>query len=79
MYTYRTAYMLLCITYKVIYLRCREHLAQSIIIQSSNRSSWKFHVMKLVQCSTYLAYRLKSILLISFLRYCFENLEFTAI
>ena len=55
-FRYICKYRILCITPKVIYLRFHEHLAQSIIIQSSNRSSRKCHVMKLVQRSTYLAY-----------------------
>ena len=49
---------LLCITYiyKAIYLVFPKYLDKSIIIQSYNISSWKWHVMKFVQCSTSLAY-----------------------
>ena len=50
------AYMLLCITHKAIHIVFPEYLAQSIIIQSSNISSRKCHVMKLVKRSTSLAY-----------------------
>ena len=47
---------LLCITHKDIHRGFPEYLAQSIITQSSNNSSRKCHVMKLVQRSTSLAY-----------------------
>ena len=48
-FSYIYIHRLLCITHKAIYRGFPEHLAQSIIIQSSNRSSRKFHVMKFVQ------------------------------
>ena len=41
---------------KDIHFRFHEHLTESIIILSSNISSRKCHVMKLVQCSTSLDY-----------------------
>ena len=47
---------LLCITHKAIHRGFPEYLAQSITIQSSNRSSRKCYIMKLVQRSTSLAY-----------------------
>ena len=47
---------LLCIAHKAIHLGFPEYLTQSIIIQSYNRSSRKFYIMKLVQRSTYLTY-----------------------
>ena len=47
---------LLCITHHAIHRRFPEYLAQSIIIQNSNRSSRKCYIMKLVQRSTSLAY-----------------------
>ena len=47
---------LLCITHKAIHRGFPEYLAQSITIQSSNRSSRKCHIMKLVQQSTSLEF-----------------------
>ena len=47
---------LLCITHKAIHRGFPEYIAQSITIQSSNRSSRKCHIMKLVQQSTSLAF-----------------------
>ena len=47
---------LLCIIHKAIHRGFHEYLAQSITIQSSNRSSRKCHIMKLVQQSTSLAF-----------------------
>ena len=48
--------MLLCITHNSIHRGFPEFVDQSITIQSSNRSSRKFHIMKLAQRSTSLAY-----------------------
>ena len=62
----------------MVYLGFPEYLAQSIIIQSSNISSLKCHVMKLMQFSTSLA-EYSELLQIKFLGYCSKNLEFTAI
>ena len=47
---------LLCITHNAIHRGFPEYLAQSITIQSSNRSSRKCYFMKLVQQSTSLAF-----------------------
>ena len=55
-FRYICIHRLLCITHKAIHRGLPEYLAQSIIIQSSNRSSRKCHVMKLVQHSTSFAY-----------------------
>ena len=44
---------LLCITHNAIHRVFPEYLAQSITNQSSNRSSQKCHIMKLVQRSTH--------------------------
>ena len=55
-FRYICIHRLLCITHNAIHCGFPEYLAQSIIIQSSNRSSRKCHVMKLVQRSTSLAY-----------------------
>ena len=55
-FTYICIYRLLCITHKAIHRGFTEYLAQSITIQSSNRSSRKCHITKLVQRSTLLAY-----------------------
>ena len=54
---YICKHRLLCITHKAKHLaRYPEYLVQSIIIQSSNISSRKCNVIKLMQRSTYLAY-----------------------
>ena len=71
-FRYSCIYRLLCITYKAIDRGIPEYLAKSIIIQSSNRSNRKCHVMKLMQCSTSLSYS-ESVFSVM------ENLEFTAI
>ena len=55
-FRYMCIHRLLCITHKAIHRGFPEYLAQSITIQSSNRSSRKYHIMKLVQLSTSLAY-----------------------
>ena len=55
-FRYMCIHRLLCITHNAIHRGCPEYLAQSITIQSSNRSSPKCHVMKLVQRSTSLAF-----------------------
>ena len=47
---------LLCITHNAIHRGLLEYIAQSIIIQSMNRSSRKYHVMKLVQHSISFSY-----------------------
>ena len=51
-------YRLLCITHKAMHrgFPAYSYLAQSINIQSSNRSSRKCHIMQLVQRSTSLAF-----------------------
>ena len=55
-FRYICIHRLLCITHKAIHRGFPEYLAQSITIQSSNRSSRKCHIMKLVQQSTSLAF-----------------------
>ena len=55
-FRYIFIHRLLCIKYKAIHRGFPEYLAQSITIQSSNRSSRKCHIMKLVQQSTSLAF-----------------------
>ena len=55
-FRYICIHRLLCITHKAIHRRFPEYLAQSITIQSSNRSSQKCYFMKLVQQSTSLAF-----------------------
>ena len=55
-FRYIFIHKLLCITHKAIHHGLYEYLAQSITIQSSNRSSRKCNIMKLVQRSTSLAY-----------------------
>ena len=55
-FIYMCIHRLLCITHKVIQRGFPEYLAQSITIQSSNRSSRKCHIMKLVQRSTSLEF-----------------------
>ena len=55
-FRYICKHRLLCIKHKAIYRGFPEYLAQSIIIQSSSRSSRKFHIVKLVKRSTSLAY-----------------------
>ena len=54
-FRYICKHRLLCITHKVIHLGFPEYLAQSIKIQSSNRSSRKCYVIKLVQRTTSMA------------------------
>ena len=53
---YICIHRLLCITHTAKHRGFPEYLAQSITIQSSNRSSRKCHVMKLVQRSKTLSY-----------------------
>ena len=55
-FRYICIHRLLCITHKAIHRGIPEYLAQSITIQSSNRSSRKCHIMKLVQRSISLTY-----------------------
>ena len=55
-FRYICIHMLLCITHNAIHRGFPEYLAQSITIQSSNRSSRKCHIMNLLQQSTSLAY-----------------------
>ena len=55
-FSYICIHRLLFITYKAIYRGFPEYLAQSITIQSSNRSSGKCYFMKLVQQSTSLVF-----------------------
>ena len=51
-FRYICIHRLLCITHTAIHRGFPEYIAQSITIQSSNRSSRKCHIMKLVQQST---------------------------
>ena len=53
---YICIHRLLSITHKAIHRGFSEYFAQSITIQSSNRSSRKCHIMKLVQRSTSLVF-----------------------
>ena len=55
-FRYICIHRLLCIPHKAIHSGFPEYLAQSITIQSSNRSSRKCHIMKLVQKSTSFAF-----------------------
>ena len=55
-FRYICIHRLLCITHKAIHRGFHAYLAQSITIQSSNRSIRKYHIIKLVQRSTSLAY-----------------------
>ena len=55
-FRYICIHRLLGITHKAIHRGFPEYIAQSITIQSSNRSSRKCHIMKLVQQSTSLAF-----------------------
>ena len=57
-FRYICIHRLLCITHKAVDIHrgFPEYLAQSITIQSSNRSTRKCHIMKLVQQSTSLAF-----------------------
>ena len=55
-FRYICKHRLLCIMHKAIHLGFPEYLDQSIIIQSFNISSWKCHIIKLVQRSISLAY-----------------------
>ena len=55
-FRYICIHRLLCITHTAKHRGFPEYLAKSIIIQSSNRSSRKCHIMKLVQRSTSLVY-----------------------
>ena len=48
-FRYMCIHMLLCITHKAKHSGFPEYLAKSITIQSSNRSSRKCHIMKLVK------------------------------
>ena len=50
-FRYICIHRLLCITHKAIHRGIPEYVAQSITIQSSNRSSRNCHIMKLVQQS----------------------------
>ena len=64
-FRYMCIHMLLCITHKAIHRGFPEYLAQSITIQSSNRSSRKYHITKTVKKSdSYLCfYRFLSVLM----------------
>ena len=55
-FIYICIHRLICITHKAIYRGFPEYLAQSITIQSTNRSSRKCNIMKLVKRYTSLAY-----------------------
>ena len=48
-FRYICIHRLLCITHKAVHRGVPNYLAQSITIQSSNRSCRKCHIMKLVQ------------------------------
>ena len=64
-FRYICIHRLLCITHKAIHRGFPEYIAQSITIQSSNRSSQKCHIMKLVQQSTSLAFSESAFLVIA--------------
>ena len=64
-FIYICIHRLLCITHKAIHRGFPEYIAQSINIQSSNRSSRKCHIMKFVQLSTSLAYSESAFLVIT--------------
>ena len=64
-FRYICKHSLLFIIHKAIHLGFPEYLAQFIIIQSYNRSSRKFYIMKLVQRSTHLAYSKSDVLVIA--------------
>ena len=64
-FRYICIHRLLCITHKAIHRGFPEYLAQPITMQSSNRFSRKFHIMKLVQLSTSLAYSESVVLVIA--------------
>ena len=55
-FRYICIHRILYITHNAIHRGFPEYLVQSITIQSSNRSSRKCHIMKLVQRYTSLAY-----------------------
>ena len=55
-FRYIFIHRILCITHKAIHRGFPEYVAQSITIQSSKKSSWKCHIVKLVQRYTSSAY-----------------------
>ena len=71
-FRYICIHRLLCITHKAIHRGFPEYLAQSITIQSSNKSSRKCRIMKFVQRSTSLVYSESAFSLI-------RKLEFTSL